>query len=148
MYTLERTQTVPRPLSEVFAFFADAANLEKLTPPFLRFHILSPLPIAMRAGALIDYELRLHGIPLRWRTEITSFTPGVAFVDTQLRGPYKTWIHTHRFRATAAGTEIHDRVEYALPLAPLSRIAHPLVRRQLAQIFDYRARTTAQLLGA
>lgn len=147
MYTLERTQTVAKPLSEVFAFFADAANLEKLTPPFLHFHILTPLPIEMRAGALIDYQIRLHGIPMRWRTEITSFTPGVQFVDTQLRGPYRTWIHTHQFRATEAGTEIHDHIEYALPLAPLSRIVHPLVRRQLVQIFDYRARTTAQLLG-
>jgi ligand-binding SRPBCC domain-containing protein len=145
--TFERTQRVGRPLSEVFAFFADAANLEKLTPAFLHFQIQSPTPIEMRPGALIDYQLRLYGVPLRWRSEIEAFTPGVGFVDVQRRGPYKRWRHTHSFRAVDGGTEIADRVDYALPLWPASIVALPLVRRALRQIFDHRARITAALFA-
>ena len=145
MYQLLRIQRVPRPRAEVFAFFADAANLEALTPPFLAFHIDSPLPIAMRPGAIIDYRLKLHGIPVRWRTVIEAFEPDVRFVDTQARGPYRTWHHEHRFRDTAdGGTETTDDVHYELPPQPLGRLAHPLVRRALRKVFAYRHQVIAE----
>ncbi|MEO7735926.1 MAG: SRPBCC family protein [Kofleriaceae bacterium] len=144
MYQLLRIQRVPRPRAEVFAFFADAANLEALTPPFLAFHIDSPLPIEMRPGAIIDYRLKLHGIPVRWRTVIESFEPGERFVDTQARGPYRVWHHEHRFRDTGdGGTEMTDDVHYDLPWAPLGRLAHPLVRRALRKVFAYRHQVIA-----
>lgn len=149
MYLLERTQIVAQPRSEVFAFFADAANLERLTPPFLAFHILTPSPIEMKAGALIDYRIRLSGIPLRWRTRIEELVPDTRFVDVQLKGPYARWHHTHTFRDVPGGTEVGDRVEYALPLGPLGTIAHAvMVRRQLRAIFDYRAEVMRTLFGA
>jgi ligand-binding SRPBCC domain-containing protein len=128
----------------VFAFFADAANLEALTPPFLGFQIKSPLPIAMRPGAVIDYQIRLYRLPMRWRTLIEAFVPGESFIDSQVRGPYRVWRHEHRFTDTAGGgTEITDQVDYDLPLPPLGRIAHVWVRRTLRQIFDYRHQIVA-----
>lgn len=148
MYVLERTQVVPRPRDEVFAFFADATNLERLTPPFLGFTILTPQPIEVRAGTLIDYRIRLSGIPMTWRTLIEDYVPGVQFVDVQLRGPYKRWRHLHTFRDVDGGTAIGDRVEYELPLGPLGRIAHAvLVKRQLRTIFDYRAQVMKDMFG-
>ena len=148
MYVLERSQFVPRPRGEVFPFFADAANLERLTPPFLGFTILTPQPIEMRPGARIDYRIRLNGIPMTWQTEITEFVPGERFVDVQLRGPYKLWRHTHTFTDTLGGTELGDRVEYELPLGPLGRLAHrAFVHRQLKTIFDYRAQVMRDLFG-
>jgi len=148
VYTLERTLVVPRPIDEVFPFFADAANLERLTPPLVGFTILTPPPIVMKAGTLIDYRIRVNGIPLRWRTLIESFDPPHSFVDTQLRGPYAHWHHTHTFREVPGGTELGDRVEYALPLGPLGNIAHALfVKRQLRTIFDYRSQVMRELFG-
>lgn len=148
MYTLERTLVVPRSRDEVFPFFADAANLERLTPPFLGFTILTPLPIDMRAGALIDYRIKLNGIPMRWRTLIESYDPPNSFVDTQVKGPYAHWHHTHTFRDVPGGTEIGDVVRYELPLGPLGRLAHAvMVKRQLATIFDYRTRVMMELFG-
>lgn len=147
MKRLERVQIVRRARDEVFAFFADAANLEALTPPFLRFKITTPLPIAMRPGTLIDYQLSLYGLPVRWRTLIEAFDEGHAFVDTQLEGPYRTWHHTHTFRDVAGGTEISDVVDYQLPLWPLSVVGLPLVRRSLRQIFDYRAQVISERFG-
>lgn len=147
MYQLARTQRVATPRAQVFAFFADAANLEALTPPFLRFHIESPLPIAMRPGAIIEYSLRLYGVPIHWRTRIESFDDGVRFIDTQEKGPYRVWRHQHHFRDIDGGTELTDHVDYELPLAPLSRIAHPFVKRSLTQIFDYRHRIVAEKFG-
>lgn len=139
---------VPRRREEVFPFFADPANLERLTPPFLGFTILTPLPIEMRAGASIEYRIRLNGIPMRWRTAIESFDPPNSFVDTQAKGPYAHWHHTHTFREVPGGTEIGDRVRYALPFGPLGRIAHVLVKRQLKTIFDYRTKVMAEMFGA
>lgn len=135
---LERRTWVARPISEVFAFFAAAENLAKLTPPELGFRIRSELPILMRPGALIDYTIRLYGLPFRWRTEITRWDPPYSFVDIQLRGPYAKWEHTHTFLEERGGTTVTDRVVYALPLGVIGGIAQPLVARQLKRIFEYR----------
>src|SRR5579875_3215737 len=96
-WQLERTLFIPRPRAEVFPFFAEAANLEQITPPFLRFRILTPAPVAMHAGTLIDYQLHLYGIPFRWKTRIEAFEPPEYFIDVQLSGPYKLWHHRHDF---------------------------------------------------
>ncbi len=139
-HVLERAQHVPRPRDEVFAFFADAHNLEAITPGFLRFRITTPGPIAIAPGTLIDYRLSLFGIPFSWRTRIEVYEPGVRFVDVQLRGPYALWRHLHAFEDAPGGTLVRDRVEYALPLGSLGDLAHALfVRRTLARIFDHRA---------
>ena len=148
VHVLECTQIVARPLDEVFAFFADALNLEAITPPFLRFRILTPRPIPMAPGTLIDYRLRLFGVPFRWRTRIERFEPGVGFVDAQLRGPYRLWHHTHAFEATAAGTRVRDVVRYALPLGPLGTLAHAVtVRRTLDDIFAFRRRRIEEIFA-
>lgn len=148
-YLLEREQTVPRPRAEVFAFFSDPANLERLTPRTLSFRILTPQPIPMRAGATIDYRLSLSGIPFRWRTVIELFEPESRFVDVQASGPYRSWRHTHEFVEVPGGTLIRDHVAYELPLGPLGAIAHKLfVRRQLEGIFAYRRRVIDEMFGA
>lgn len=152
-YELRRVQRLPTSLEKTFEFFADARNLEAITPPFLRFRITSPLPIEMRAGALIEYRLRLFGVPLGWRTEIESYDPPHRFVDRQIAGPYALWHHTHTFREITgdegAQTEMTDVVRYAFRPAILGPLADALfVRRTLDKIFDYRAETIAKLLDA
>lgn len=148
LHLLERTQDLPRPRAEVFAFFADAGNLEAITPPFLHFKILTPLPIAMQAGALIEYRLRLYGVPIRWRTRIESWEPEQRFVDVQLQGPYARWHHTHEFEDLPNGTRMRDRVEYAVPWGPLGSLAHLLfVKRSLQRIFDFRRDRVAERFG-
>jgi ligand-binding SRPBCC domain-containing protein len=139
-YIIERSTWSPLEISSVFGFFAAAENLGRITPPELDFRIRSTSPIRMAVGALIDYTIKLHHIPMRWRTEITRWDPPSSFQDTQIAGPYAKWVHTHRFVEdhTRGGTTIHDRVVYALPFGPLGRVLHPLVRRQLNRIFDYR----------
>jgi len=147
-YVLERELWVPHPLADVFSFFSKAENLERLTPPWMHFRILTPLPIDMKTGAHITYALRVRGLPLRWLTEIERWNPPVEFIDVQLKGPYKLWRHTHTFRAEGAGTRIGDRVEYTLPFGPLGRAVHRLqVARDIATIFDYRAQQVKALLG-
>ena len=148
IHRLERTQLVPRPRAEVFAFFADPWNLERITPPFLRFRILTPPPLEVKAGALIDYRLSLFGLPFGWRTVIEAWEPGVRFVDRQLRGPYRRWHHSHLFEDAPGGTRMTDRVEFELPLGPLGELARVLlVDRQLAAIFDHRRQAIGRLLG-
>ena len=146
MYQLERQQFVPRPRDEVFAFFAEARNLEKLTPAFLNFRILNPLPIELRGGTLIDYQIRLGGLPMRWRTRIESFEAPERFIDVQLSGPYRCWRHVHEFEDMPGGTRVTDSVTYALPFGFVGALAHRLlVRRLLERIFDYRQQRLAEL---
>jgi ligand-binding SRPBCC domain-containing protein len=139
VHVLERSQWVPAPVAETFAFFSDAANLQAITPPWLHFRILTALPVEMREGATIEYMLRLHGLPVRWLTRITNWQPGSEFTDEQVRGPYARWVHRHTFRAERGGTRLGDRVEYALPFDPLSRPVVPFYVRPLVErIFDFR----------
>lgn len=145
IFTLEANAFLPHPLETVFPFFADAGNLEIITPPWLRFRILTPLPIDMRAGARIMYRLRLHGIRLRWQTEITAWEPPHRFVDEQRRGPYRTWIHEHTFAPREGGTEMRDYVRYAVPGG---RWVNALfVRREVRRIFEYRAQKMRTFLS-
>lgn len=147
-YRLREEQLIRRTREEVFAFFADAMNLEQITPKFLRFRITSPTPIAMHAGALIDYRLRLFGIPFNWRTQIETWDPPGRFTDVQLKGPYRLWHHTHEFVPVPEGTLCVDTVDYELPWGVLGSLAHPLfVRRSLRQIFAYRRQTIEALLA-
>lgn len=147
VHVLEREQVLPRPPSEAWEFFQDAYNLEEITPPFLGFEVLTPRPIEMRLGTLIEYELRLHGVRLRWLTRIEDWEPGRRFVDRQLRGPYALWHHTHTFEPHPEGTLMRDRVRYRLPLGPLGAIAHvALVCRDLDAIFDFRRAEIARRL--
>ncbi len=146
---LAREQWIPRPVQDVFAFFADARNLGAITPVWLSFRILSTEPIAMRTGAQIVYSLRWHRFPVRWVTEIRRWDPPDSFVDVQLEGPYRLWHHTHIFRSVEGGTLMGDRVRYALPLGLAGRLAHAcLVKADLNAIFDYRAKAISDLLGA
>lgn len=138
-HAIERTADLPLPRDSVFPFFADAANLEVITPPELRFRFVTPLPIAMRAGARIQYRLSLYGTPFGWTTEITRWDPPHGFVDESVRGPFALWRHEHRFDETPEGTRMSDVVRYALPLQPVGEIAHPIVRARLERIFDFRA---------
>lgn len=138
-YELVREQVLPAPPERVFPFFADAHNLERITPGWLGFHVLTPAPIPMAAGTRIDYRLRLAGLPIRWRTVIRAWSPPAGFVDEQERGPYALWRHEHRFEALGGKTLMTDVVRYRLPFGPLGRLAHALaIRAALAAIFDHR----------
>lgn len=134
-YLLEASMVVPRPLDEVWPFFSDAANLEQLTPPWLSFRIITPQPIDMHVGTLIDYQLKVHGIALKWRTRIAEWQPPHMFVDEQLKGPYRLWHHTHTFEPVEGGTRCTDRVAYKPPFAMFS---HALVKRDIQTIFEFR----------
>lgn len=148
-YILERSQIIERSLDATFDFFGDAFNLEKITPEFLRFKILTPRPLTMRAGTIIEYSLSLFGVPFKWQTLIEQWEPGVKFVDRQLKGPYALWVHTHTFEAVGADkTLMTDRVEYQIPMGFLGEIAHGLfVKETLKRIFNHRAEVTARLLA-
>ena len=142
---VHRETIVRRPLEETFAFFADAANLEALTPPWLNFRILTPRPISMAEGATIDYRIVLYGIPIPWRTRIDVWEPNVRFVDRQMSGPYLWWRHEHAFEAIDGGTRVIDHVEYV----PRMRwISNALVRRDVERIFSYRQNVLPKILTA
>jgi hypothetical protein len=146
VHVLERRQRIDAPADQAFAFFADARNLEAITPRWLHFRVLTPGTVKMRPGALIDYRLRLHGLPLRWRTRIEVWEPPRRFVDRQLRGPYALWEHTHSFEPAGAETVVlGDHVRYALPLGRIGDLARTLfVERDLERIFDHRTAAIAQ----
>lgn len=145
-HVLESALRVPLRREEVFPFFADASNLERITPPNLCFRVVSPRPIEMEAGTQIAYRLSLFRVPFSWLTLISEWDPPVKFVDQQIRGPYRSWIHTHEFVSEPGATLIRDRVEYELPLWPLGEIALPLVRFQLDRIFRFRSDAVQALL--
>ena len=147
VYTLERIQVIPRTIEETFAFFADAGNLEAITPNWLRFQILTSGVVTMHAGTLIEYWLRWRWFPVRWLTEIRAWEPPRRFVDVQLQGPYRLWEHTHTFEAISDGTLMRDVVRYAMPFGFLGRLAHfCFVKADLDSIFDYRAQKVAAIL--
>ena len=146
--TLTRKQFVPAPAERVFGFFSQPENLAALTPPDLGFVIHTPSPVAMREGALIDYTIRLLGMPVRWTTIITAYEPGRSFVDEQLRGPYSYWRHTHLFEDVPGGTLVSDSVRYALPFGRLGALVHRFaVKDRLREIFDYRESVIRTLFG-
>jgi len=149
IHTLCRTQRIPRSLSEVFSFFETPENLAKITPVKLGFQILTPSPIAMHRGAVIDYVIKVVGLSLHWRTLITTYEPSCKFVDEQLKGPYLMWHHTHHFQETDAGTIMTDTVHYAMPFGYFGSLVHALfVKRQIDTIFTYREKAIANYFAA
>jgi ligand-binding SRPBCC domain-containing protein len=140
----ETEQWLPLPTQDVFDFFADAFNLELLTPPWLQFRVITPAPIAMQQGTVIDYRLRLRGIPVRWESQVTVWEPPYRFVDEQLRGPYRRWVHHHTFVESDGGTLARDHVDYAVPGGLLVRKL--LVERDLRKIFQYRQQKLREVL--
>ncbi len=148
IHVLERSQRVEVPVEQAFDFYVDALNLEPMTPPWLHFEVTTPGELRLRQGTLLDYKLRLHGVPVRWQTRIETWEPPLRFVDTQRKGPYSLWEHTHLFEKDGeTATIIHDRVRYAIPLGPLGALAHLLfVRRDLRRIFDYRREAVSERL--
>jgi ligand-binding SRPBCC domain-containing protein len=146
-YSFSTSMFVDLPRDRVFPFFADAANLERITPPELRFRITSPLPPAIERGVTLHYRLHLFGIPMRWSSLIPVWEPPERFVDEQLRGPYRSWIHTHQFAESGSGTIISDEVRYSLPFGMLGALAHPFIALQLRRIFAFRQRATLSLLS-
>ena len=145
-YILEAESFLPRPRNEVFQFFADAQNLQTITPPWLKFEVLTPAPIVMRPGTLIDYRITVRGLPVRWRTEIAEWEPPHQFVDVQLRGPYTLWHHTHTFEERDGGTRCLDRVRYRPRGGALTHWL--FVRRDVERIFQYRQQRLQELLGS
>lgn len=147
-YRLLREQLVPRPLNEVFPFFSKPENLEAITPDWLNFRILTVAPVPVRAGTLIHYSLRIHGVPLRWTSRIVDWTPPYSFVDEQVRGPYRTWHHTHRFSAEGDKTRITDDILYELPFGVLGRLVHSMkVKSDVEKIFAFRERRIREMFG-
>jgi ligand-binding SRPBCC domain-containing protein len=140
---IERDVWLPRPLDEVFAFFSNAANLEALTPPWLHFQILDPA-LVLREGVRIDYRLKLHGIPLKWQSEISRWDPPSSFVDEQRKGPYRRWVHTHTFAAERGGTRVGDSVDFEVPFAWL---VGGFVMRDVQKIFAFRQQALAQIFA-
>jgi ligand-binding SRPBCC domain-containing protein len=141
-------QYIPQPVNKVFEFFSQAENLQKLTPEWLHFRILSVDPQPIGKGTLIQYSLRWRIFPIRWTTEIAFWQPPYRFIDVQLKGPYKLWRHEHRFVAEAGGTRIIDEVQYSLPLGLLGRLAHKLkVKQDVENIFAYRTQAVGNIFG-
>lgn len=146
-HILTRELTLDLPIKKVFDFFSDAGNLERITPPELNFHITTPQPINLRKGTLIDYQLRVRGLPVKWRTEIAEWNPPFSFIDKALKSPYRQWIHRHIFTEIEKHkTRIQDEVKYRLPFEPFGDLGHWLVRRELDYIFDFRQKIVQDIL--
>jgi len=145
-HLFQATTTINAPLATVFPFFADALNLEKITPPELKFEIVTPQPITISKGTLIEYRLQLFGVPFRWMSRISEWEPPFRFVDEQIRGPYATWIHEHRFEEAGDRTIMKDRVSYSLPFSPLGDVAFPVVQLQIRRIFAFREKVIAEAM--
>lgn len=141
-YRLEAQQLVAEPRGQLFEFFSDAFQLERLTPPWLHFSVATPKPITITAGTLIDYKLRVHGLPMRWRSKISVWEPPAQFVDEQVKGPYRSWHHRHVFEEVEGGTLVRDIVHYRVPFAFLTDV---LVKRDLDQIFRYRREAMSRI---
>lgn len=149
IHELHREQVLPGSPADVFSFFAQARNLEAITPAFLGFSVITPEPLELRVGTLIQYRLRLHGVPLSWLTSIQAWERPARFVDVQVRGPYALWHHTHTFEEHPDGTLMRDTVRYALPLGPLGELARVLlVQRDLDRIFAFRAGAVTRALDS
>ena len=146
MRAFRTTVELPLARERLFPFFADAANLQLITPPELQFRIVTPLPILMAEGTVLTYRLRLMGVPFEWMTRIAAWNPPQEFIDEQLKGPYRTWIHKHLFVETSEGTRMHDAVTYELPLYPVGELAAPLVHLQVRRIFSYRTKALKRAL--
>ncbi len=141
-YRLTADIEFEHPLHEVFEFFSDAANLEQITPPSIRFRMLTPTPVEMSKGTLLDYRIRIHQVPVRWRTLIGCWEPPVRFVDEQVKGPYRWWIHEHTFKETTNGTHMRDVVQFGVPLRWLTS---GWVCRDVREIFEFRLRKLGEL---
>lgn len=147
-WRLTMSQWLAKPPAELFPFFADAYNLQTITPSLLSFKVVTPRPIQMKPGTLIDYKLKVRGLPIRWRTKITEWDPPYRFRDEQLKGPYRQWHHTHTFTEEDGGTRCDDTVDYAPPGGPLAPLINKLVvQRDVEQIFAYRAKVLADMFG-
>jgi ligand-binding SRPBCC domain-containing protein len=145
--TFQQDHWLPVPRERVFAFFADAGNLDAITPPWLNFETLTPRPFTMAAGRVIDHRLRVHGVPITWQSEITVWEPPCRFVDEQRRGPYRRWRHEHTFEDKDGGTLMRDRIEYAVPGWFLEGLVnHWLVAPDLRRIFAHRTARIEELL--
>jgi uncharacterized protein len=140
-------QFLPAPLARVFAFFSDASNLERFAPPWAGLRMTTPQPVEMRAGAIIEYTLRVRGVRVAWKSMVSEWVPGVRFADVQVRGPYLLWRHTHEFVETEGGVIVRDRIDYALPFAPLSNFALPAVRRDIESVFAFRRRAVEEIFA-
>lgn len=148
-HILTRKLALDLPMKRVFDFFADAGNLERITPPELNFHITTTQPIAIKRGTLIDYQLKLRGFPVKWQTIIAEWNPPHVFVDEALKSPYKQWIHRHTFTKLAEEKTLsEDEVRYRLPFEPLGDWAHWFVRRELNYIFDFRQKKVSEILSS
>lgn len=148
VHALDLEQRLARPLSDVFAFFSQPRNLERITPPWLRFGMVGESPGELREGSMVSYRLRVHGVPVRWTSLIELWEPANAFVDRQLHGPYRLWRHRHEFATVGGETIVRDHVRYAMPLGLGGELAHALlIRRDLERIFDFRRRTVQRLLA-
>jgi ligand-binding SRPBCC domain-containing protein len=143
LHILEREILLPGSPGDIFPFFSRAENLDELTPSWLHFRILTELPIEMKTGTLIDYKLRIRMVPIRWRSKITAWEPPHRFVDEQVRGPYRSWIHEHTFVQQDEGTLVRDRIEYAAWGGSI--INRLLVRPDLEKIFNYRLEKLKEL---
>ena len=146
IYELRRKVTLPAPVEDVFSFFSKAENLNLITPPWLHFKILTPPPIHMGKNALIDYAIKLLGLRMTWKTEITDWKPPDRFIDRQIKGPYRVWEHTHLFKEKEGHTQMEDIVRYAVPGFVLSPFIHFLfVRPRLERIFAFREQRILEL---